>query len=137
MIKIQLKELVFARSGDKGDVSNIGLMAKSKNIYDFLVKNVTPERVKEIFKGMIKGGIEIYPMPNIESLEIILRRALGGGATCTLRFDQTGKSMGQALLRMEVQVDERLLKEAESTDKEILRRYSPISGSGSRQPLKP
>ena len=137
MIKIQLKELVFARSGDKGDVSNIGLMAKSKNIYDFLVENVTPERVKEIFKGMIKGGIEIYPMPNIESLEIILRRALGGGATCTLRFDQTGKSMGQALLRMEVQVDERLLKEAESTDKEILRRYSPISGSGSRQPLKP
>jgi len=137
MIKIQLQELVFARSGDKGDVSNIGLMAKSKNIYDFLVKNVTPERVKEIFKGMIKGGIEIYPMPNIESLEIILRRALGGGATCTLRFDQTGKSMGQALLRMEVQVDERLLKEAESTDKEILRRYSPISGSGSRQPLKP
>ena len=136
MVKVQLKELVFARSGDKGDVSNIGLMAKSKNIYDFLVKTITPERVKEHFKGMIKGGVEIYPVPNIESLEIILRRALGGGATCTLRFDQTGKSMGQALLRMEVQVDKTLLKEAEMTDKEILRRYSPISGSNNRQPIK-
>ena len=136
MVKVQLKELVFARSGDKGDVSNIGLMAKSKNIYDFLVKTITPERVKEHFNGIVKGGVEIYRVPNIESLEIILRRALGGGATCTLRFDQTGKSMGQALLRMEVQVDETLLKEAEITDKEILRRYLPVSGSNNRQPIK-
>jgi len=123
MAKIQLKELAFARSGDKGDVSNIGLMAKSKNIYDFLLKTITPERVKEHFKGMIKGEVEIYPMPNIESLEIILRRALGGGATCTLRFDQTGKSMGQALLRMEVRGDERLLKEAKRVDRDILQQY--------------
>jgi len=129
MAKIQLKELAFARSGDKGDVSNIGLMAKSKNIYDFLVKAITSERVKEHFKGMIKGGVEIYPVSNLESLEIILRRSLGGGATCTLRFDQTGKSMGQALLRMEVQADEALLKEAEATDKEILSRYSPVNRS--------
>jgi len=136
MVKVQLKELAFARSGDKGDVSNIGLMAKSKKIYDFLVKTITPERVEEHFKGMVKGGVEIYPVPNLESLEIILRRALGGGATCTLRFDQTGKSMGQALLRMEVQVDETLLKEAEMTDKEIVRRYSSIGGSNHSQPLK-
>src|SRR4030043_2185249 len=129
VVTTQLKELAFARSGDKGDVSNIGLMAKSKNIYDFLLKTISPERVKEHFKGMIKGEVAIYSIPNIESLEIILRRALGGGATCTLRFDQTGKSMGQALLRMEVQVDERLLKEAESTDKEILSRYSPVNRS--------
>src|SRR4030042_3438958 len=125
MVKIQVKELAFARSGDKGDVSNIGLMAKSKNIYDFLLKTITPERVKEHFKGMIKGEVEIYSMPNIESLEIILRRALGGGATCTLRFDQTGKSMGQALLRMEVQVDDRLLEEARKMDQSILKQYSP------------
>lgn len=135
MVNVQLKELVFARSGDKGDVSNIGLMAKSKNIYDFLLKTVTPERVKEHFKGMIKGGVEIYPMPNIESLEIILRRALGGGATCTLRFDQTGKSMGQALLRMEVQADEALLKEAKTADREIIRHYSTINVPNG-QPVK-
>jgi hypothetical protein len=125
MAKIQVKELAFARSGDKGDVSNIGLMAKSKNIYDFLLKTITPERVKEHFKGMIKGEVEIYPMPNIESLEIILRRALGGGATCTLRFDQTGKSMGQALLRMEVQANKKLLEEARKVDQSILKQYSP------------
>lgn len=124
MGKIQLKELAFARSGDKGDVSNIGIMAKTKSIYDFLLKTITPEMVKAHFKGMIKGGVEIYPMPNIESLEIILRRALGGGATCTLRFDQTGKSMGQILLRMEVEVDEKLIEEAKATDRDIMRRYT-------------
>jgi hypothetical protein len=123
MPKVKLKDLAFARSGDKGDVSNIGLMAKSKNIYDFLLKTITPERVKEHFKGMIKGEVEIYPMPNIESLEIILRRALGGGATCTLRFDQTGKSMGQALLRMEVQANKKLLEEAKSAERNILEQY--------------
>jgi hypothetical protein len=124
MAKVKIRDLAFARSGDKGDVSNIGLMAKSKNIYEFLARAVTREKIMDHFKGMIKGDVEIYPMPNIESLEIILRRALGGGATCTLRFDQTGKSMGQALLRMEVQVEDRLLEEARAADQDILKRYS-------------
>jgi hypothetical protein len=123
MGKIQLKELAFARSGDKGDVSDIGIMAKSKNIYDFLLKAITPERVKAQFKGMIKGDVEIYPMPNIDSIEIVLRRALGGGATCTLRFDQTGKSMGQALLRLEVDADEQLIQEAADVDASIRKNY--------------
>ena len=124
MKKVQLKELAYARSGDKGDVSDIGIMAKTKNIYDFLSKAITPEKVKECFKGIIKGDVEIYPMPNIDSLEIVLRQALGGGATCTLRFDQTGKSMGQALLRMEVEVDEGLLKEAQEAERNIIKQYT-------------
>lgn len=123
MKKIKLEQFAFARSGDKGDVSNIGIMAKSKNIYEFLSKEITPDRVKKHFKGMVKGDVEIYPMPNIDSLGLVLRRALGGGATCTLRFDQTGKSMGQALLRMEVDVDEGLLEEAKKADEDILRSY--------------
>ena len=123
MGKIQLKELAFARSGDKGDVSDIGIMAKSRNIYDFLSKAITPERVREQFKGMIKGDVEIYPMPNIDSIEIVLRRALGGGATCTLRFDQTGKSMCCALLRMEVDVEDSLLDEAKKVDASIMKQY--------------
>ena len=123
MKKVKLHDLAFARSGDKGDVSNIGLMAKTKNIYEFLSKAVTPEKVKKHFKGMIKGDVEIYSMPNLDSLELILRRALGGGATCTLRFDQTGKSMGQALLRMELEVDEKLLGEAKKKDEEIVKVY--------------
>jgi hypothetical protein len=124
MKKVKLHDLAFARSGDKGDVSNIGLMAKTKDIYEVLSKTVTPEKIKDHFRGMIKGNVEIYRMPNLDSLEIILRRALGGGATCTLRFDQTGKSMGQALLRMEVDVEEKLLNEAKQAEKEIMKRYS-------------
>ncbi len=124
MKKIRLEALAFARSGDKGDVSNIGIMARSKNIYDFLSKALTPELVRDHFRGMIKGAVEIYLLPNIESIEIVLRQALGGGATCTLRFDQTGKSMGQALLRLELEVEEGLLEEARAVDREIRDRYA-------------
>ena len=123
MKKVKLHDLAFARSGDKGDVSNIGLMAKTKGIYEALSKAVTPEKIRDHFRGMIKGNVEVYRMPNLDSLEIILRRALGGGATCTLRFDQTGKSMGQALLRMEVEVEDKLLDEAKQAEKEIMNRY--------------
>ncbi len=123
MAKVQLKELAFARSGDKGDVSNIGIMAKSKNIYQFLLKGITPEKVKKHFKGMVRGEVEIYPMPNIDSLEIVLRQSLGGGATRTLRFDQTGKSMCSALLRMELDADEGLIKEAKEVSEAIEKKY--------------
>jgi len=123
MAKVLLKDLAFARSGDKGDVSDIGIMAKSSNIYNFLVKAITPENIKALFKGMIKGDVEIYPMPNIESLEIVLRKSLGGGATCTLRFDQTGKSMCSALQRMELDADEALIKEAEEVSASITDKY--------------
>jgi len=121
--KVLLRELAFARSGDKGDVSDVGIMAKSKNIYDLLVKTLTPEKIREHFKGMVKGDVEVYPMPNINSIEIVLRQALGGGATCTLRFDQTGKSMGQALLRLQVEADDSLVQEAEEVDASIRKRF--------------
>ena len=123
MKKALLKELAFARSGDKGDVCNIGIMAKNKDVYDFLLKAVTPENIKEHFKGMIKGDVEIYPMPNIDSLEIVLRQSLGGGATRTLRFDQTGKSMCCALLRMEVDAGEALIEEAKEVSLAIENKY--------------
>ena len=123
MGKVLLKELAFARSGDKGDVSDIGLMAKTKNIYDFLEKAITPEMIKAHFKGMVKGDVEIYPMPHIDSLEIVLRRSLGGGATCTLRFDQTGKSMGEALVRMEIEADDALIKEGKEATEAIYNSY--------------
>ena len=123
MKKVFLKDIAYARSGDKGDVCNIGLMAKSKNIYNFLLESINPEKIKGHFRGMIKGEIEIYPLPNIDSLEIVLRQSLGGGATCTLRFDQTGKSMCSALQRMEVDVDEVLLKEAEEVDRALEEEY--------------
>ena len=123
MPQVMLKDLAFARSGDKGDVCNVGIMAMTRSIYEFLVRELTPERVKEHFKGMIKGDVEVYPMPNIDSIELVLRRSLGGGATCTLRFDQTGKSMCTAVLRMTVEADDRLVHEAREASKAILERY--------------
>jgi hypothetical protein len=122
-IMAQLKELAFARSGDKGDLSNIGLMAKNRECYEVIRKEVTPERVKSHFKGIAKGDVKIYEMSNIDSLEVLLYQALGGGATRTLRLDQTGKSMGQALLRMEIEVDENILKKAKAAEEAIYQKY--------------
>ena len=103
--KIRLSELALARSGDKGDISDIGLMAFNERNYEIIKKQVTPQRVKEHFKDWVKGDVNIYEMPNVLSLEIVMHQALGGGATKTLRFDQTGKAMGNALLFMEVEAD--------------------------------
>lgn len=104
MAKVKLADLAYARSGDKGDISNIGLIARDEARYETLRKVVTPELVKEFFRGEVQGDVTIYEMPNINALEIVLRNALGGGATRTLRLDQTGKAMGNALLQMEVEI---------------------------------
>lgn len=101
----QLRELAFVRSGDKGDVCSVGLLALNSDAYEIMAREVTPERIKAHFGDMVKGQVEIYPMPNIEALHVVLRNALGGGATRTLRFDQTGKAMSTALLRMEIPIE--------------------------------
>jgi len=103
--RVRLSELCHVRSGDKGDISNIGLMATSDENYEIIKKKVTPERIKEHFKDWVKGRVEIYEMPNVNALEIVMYEALGGGATKTLRIDQTGKAMGNALLWMEIDLD--------------------------------
>ncbi len=89
--KVRLSEICFVRSGDKGDISNIGLMATNDENYEIIKKKVTPERIKEHFKDWVKGRVDIYEMPNVNALEIVMFEALGGGATKTLRIDQTGK----------------------------------------------
>lgn len=103
--KYVLKDLAYARSGDKGDVINIGLMAFTPENYELLRKRVTPARIKQHFGQDVKGDVTIYEMPNLNSLEIVMRNALGGGATRTLALDQTGKAKGQALLYMEIEPD--------------------------------
>ena len=113
MPAVELRELAYARSGDKGDTCTIGIMAKSPEIYGHLRAAITADAVKEHFGDMVQGEIEIYPMDNIESLAIVLRNSLGGGATKTLRFDQTGKAMGSALLRMTIDVPPALREEAQ------------------------
>jgi hypothetical protein len=98
----RLVEIAYARSGDKGDVSNIGVLAKDDAAYDLLLRRLTPERVKAHFGDWVQGAVEVHPMPNINGFNVVCRQALGGGATRTLRYDQTGKAMATALLRMEL-----------------------------------
>ena len=111
MPMVTLDKLAYARSGDKGDVCNIGVMARTPDIYEFLLTELRPERIKEHFGSMVSGEVEVYPMANIHSLAIVLRGALGGGATTTLRYDQTGKAMGSALLRMQLDASEELIEQ--------------------------
>lgn len=125
-MRVHLAEIAYTRSGDKGDRCNVGLMAKSPGCYQALKREVTPERVKGFFGGMVRGVVTIYPMDNIHSLEVILDNALEGGATRTLRFDQTGKSMGCVLLRMEVDVDPQELEAAREAEKAIMAKYREL-----------
>ena len=105
MAKMQLKDVAYARSGDKGDISTIGVIALNSNYYQQLKKELTPEKIKDFFKGMVKGSVTIYPEDNIECFQIICHGGLDGGATRTLRYDSTGKALGCALLRMEVNIN--------------------------------
>lgn len=100
MKKIQLKEIAHARSGDKGDNANIGLIALKPEYYSILVREVTAERVKQHFAGVCLGEVERYEIPNLHALNFVLHRALDGGGTLSLRTDSQGKTYGAALLRM-------------------------------------
>jgi hypothetical protein len=105
--KMQLKDICYARSGDKGDKSNIGLQAIDfdEKVYELIKKKVTPEAVQAHFKEWSKGNVHVYPMDNVKALNIVLDHGLDGGMTTTLRWDGTGKAMCQALLRMYIDVD--------------------------------
>lgn len=106
MRKVLLRDLAWARSGDKGDISDLGIMAFNEKSYEILKRQITPEKVKTFFKNMVKGNVEVYEMPNLLAIKVVMRNALGGGATKTLRWDETGKAMATAILRMEVEVPE-------------------------------
>jgi hypothetical protein len=102
-MKIQLSRIAHARSGDKGDTSNIGIIAFHARHYPVLVREVTAERVKHFFGEMVKGSVERYELPNLGALNFLLHEALGGGGTLSLRIDAQGKTLGAALLRMEIE----------------------------------
>ena len=108
MRKIQLVQIAHARSGDKGDTANIGLIALDDEYYPILRDQVTPERVKEHFQGICKGEVERFDIPNLGALNFLLHNALGGGGTMTLKHDAQGKTLSTALLRMEVDIPDDL-----------------------------
>ena len=103
-MKVQLVKLAHARSGDKGDTANIGLIAFSDAIYPVLVREVTAERVKQHFKGICYGEVDRFELPNLGALNFLLHESLGGGGTLSLMTDAQGKTFSTALLRMYVDV---------------------------------
>ena len=106
MATLKLIDLAYARSGDKGDVIDIGVMAKNDAAYRILKKNLTADKVKDFFSPIVKGDVVRYDIDTLNSLEFVMYNALGGGATRTLCMDQTGKAYGPNMLRMEFEVDE-------------------------------
>ena len=98
-----LRLLAHARSGDKGNTANVGLIALEPEYYPILVKEVTPARVARHFNGMV-SGVERFELPNLNALNFLLHDALDGGGTISLKTDAQGKVYSTALLRMEIPV---------------------------------
>lgn len=103
-MKVLLLKLAHARSGDKGDTANVGLIALEEKYYPILVREVTADRVKEHFGPMVKGDVERFELPNLGALNFLLHGALGGGGTLSLMTDAQGKTFSTALLRMSIEI---------------------------------
>jgi len=109
-MKVRLLKICHARSGDKGDAANVGLIAREERFYPLIKKEVTKARVKQHFKGICFGPVERFELPNLWALNFLLHNTLGGGGTVSLKQDAQGKTLGAALLRMEINVPPSLLK---------------------------
>ncbi|HKE58247.1 MAG TPA: hypothetical protein VKB46_16155 [Pyrinomonadaceae bacterium] len=105
-MKVQLTRLAHARSGDKGDTANVGLIALRDDYYPILVQLVTAERVKAHFQGICQGKVERFELPNLGALNFLLHESLGGGGTLSLMTDAQGKTFSTALLRMEIEISD-------------------------------
>lgn len=113
-MRVKLAEIAHARSGDKGDGSNVGLIANSPELYAILREQVTVERVKEHFREICRGQVERYEVPNLLALNFVLHDSLGGGGTESLKTDAQGKTHAQGMLQMEIELAEDLLPRAGS-----------------------
>jgi hypothetical protein len=109
-MKVRLGRIAHARSGDKGDASNVGLIAETPELYEILREQVTAERVKEHFREVCRGPVERFELPNILALNFILHDSLGGGGTESLKNDAQGKTHAQGLLMLEVDVPDSLAR---------------------------
>ena len=105
-MKIQLVKLAHARSGDKGDTANVGLIALRDEIYPILVREVTADAVKRHFGPMVKEKVERFELPNLGALNFLLHGSLGGGGTLSLMTDAQGKTFSTALLRMHIELSD-------------------------------
>jgi hypothetical protein len=109
MAKVPLRDVAQARSGDKGSSSDITLFAPNPDLYKLFLEQVTAEKVKQHFSGIVEGEVYRYEVPNVLALKFLCKEALGGNAASTLRLDNLGKCFGGNLLRLEVEVPDDLL----------------------------
>jgi hypothetical protein len=108
MPRVRLLDLAHARSGDKGDTANVGVIALRPEFYPVLTEQLTTDRVREHFRGICLGEVERFELPNLEALNFLLHNSLGGGGTVSLKTDAQGKTLSTAMLRMEIEVPEEI-----------------------------
>ena len=103
---VSLSRIAHGRSGDKGDTSNVGIIAREARWYPILLRELTADRVKAYFGALVRGRVERYELPNLGALNFVMYEALDGGGTLSLRIDAQGKTLSAALLRMDIDVTE-------------------------------
>jgi hypothetical protein len=106
MARLSLREICGYRAGDKGDIANVAIFADDDETYALIVREVTAERVKEHFGSMVRGRVDRYEAANVRALNFVMQGALGGGGPKSLRADSLGKTLGGALVRLEIEVPE-------------------------------
>lgn len=105
-MKVPLSRIAHARSGDKGDLSNVGVIALEDRWYPILVREVTTERVRALFGQLVLGRVERFELPNLGALNFVMHEALGGGGTVSLRVDAQGKTMSALMLTLDIDMQE-------------------------------
>ena len=103
---VKLREIAFARSGDKGNTSNVGVVPFDEKHYGLLLKQVTVERVKEIYGGLAEGPVVRYEFPGIKGINFVMTNALQGGVCRSLNYDLHGKSRSRLILDLDIELDE-------------------------------
>ncbi len=110
MARVPLEVLAYGRSGDKGDASNVGIIARTPELFVWMRETLTPALVKRLLGAIVRGEVERYEVPNLLALNFVLHDSLGGGGTASLLTDAQGKTHAQALLRSVVDVPDELLR---------------------------
>ena len=105
---VQLLQIAHARSGDKGDTGNVGLIARKSEYYPIIKEYITTHVVKKHFAGICLGKVERFELPNLCALNFLLHNSLGGGGTVSLKNDAQGKTLSSAMLRMEIEIEEHI-----------------------------
>ena len=123
MMRFYLREIAHSRAGDKGDTNNVGVVAYQPKFYPLILAQVTPQRVREHFRGIVKGNITRYELPTLQAINLVLEQSLGGGVTRSLSHDPHGKSYSALILTMPIEVDDEIARELTAAGR------SPIVGS--------